>query len=199
MSKATDTDGADETESADEYEVPIPGLLAVDKDEGGKGVVAYRRGLTAEDQHVAATGKSIAEHNPEHPADAPTVGLVYKDALVERWGEAWQDWPASYLAFRMGNEGMRAYDFPVTRLAFGPELAEYLDEDAETTEGAVPEAGAEEAYVSCEECDFSAEPGETKTDYALHFGECPECGGEITGEFEEYREAGEDPEVDNAE
>jgi len=174
MSKANDTDGGNETESADEYNVPIPGLMAVDKDEGGKGVIVYRRGLTAEEQQVAATGQSIAEHNPEHPPDAPTVGLVYKEALEERWGEAWQEWPASYLAFRAGNESMRAYDFPVTRLAWGEEYDALTDdEDAEET----AEAGG--PYVSCEECDFSADEGETKADYAEHFAECPECGGDL--------------------
>ena len=174
MSKANDTDGGNETESADEYDVPIPGLMAVDTDEGGKGVIVYRRGLTAEEQQVAATGQSIAEHNPEHPPDAPTVGLVYKEALEERWGEAWHEWPASYLAFRAGNEGMRAYDFPVTRLAWGEEYdALTEDEDAEET----AEAGG--PYVSCEECDFSADEGETKADYAEHFAECPECGGDL--------------------
>jgi hypothetical protein len=174
MSKANETDGGNKTESADEYDVPIPGLMAVDTDEGGTGVIVYRRGLTAEEQQVAATGQSIADHNPEHPPDAPTVGLLYKEGLEERWGEAWQEWPASYLAFRAGNEGMRAYDFPVTRLAWGAEY-EALTEDEDA-------AGGEEAdglSVSCTECDFSADEGETKADYAEHFGECPECGGEL--------------------
>ena len=173
MSKANDTDGGNETESTDEYETPIPGLLAVDKDEGGKGVIVYRRGLTAEEQHVAATGQSIAEHNPEHPPDAPTVGMVYKEALTERWEDAWQEWPASYLAFRAGNEGMRAYDFPVTRLAWGAEFEALTEDEDEET----PEAGG--PYVSCKECEFEAEEGETKADYAEHFEECPECGEDL--------------------
>lgn len=186
MSKANNTDETAEesaensADESEEYELPIPGLMAWDKDEDGKGVVMYLRGLTAEEEHVAATGKSIAEHNPEHPPDAPTVGMVYKEALDERWGDAWQEWPASYLTFRAGNEGMRAYSFPVTRLAWGHEYAEIVAEGDEdlTPEEVNPERGTG-PDVACGECPFTAMEGETKADYALHFGECPECGGEL--------------------
>ena len=144
-----------ETPIGAEYDVPLTGMLALDRTdkEGNRCVVVANRGKRAEDLKIAATGKTIAEHNPEEPADAPVVDVVYKGALEERWGDRWQEWTASWLTYKVGNEAMRTYGFPVTRLLFGPEYSEVIkeqgrdeastseDEDAEVvTDGGLFEA-----------------------------------------------------------
>lgn len=173
-----------------EFDVPLPGMLALDRTDvdGNRMVVIAHRTRRAGDLTIAATGKSIADHNAEWEDEEwaedlerqPVVDVAFKGNLEERWGDEWQEWPASWLTYKVGNEGMRTYGYPVGRLLFGPEYATVIKEqgrDPARASGADPA----EPDVECVECGESWREGETKAEYAVHFDECPECGGDLTG------------------
>jgi len=191
---------ADETESLPigaEHEVPLPGMLALDRTdlEGNRMVVIAHRGTRAGDLTLAATGKTIADHNAEWEdeewaedlARQPVVDVAFKGNLEERWGDEWQEWPASWLTYKVGNEGMRTYGYPSGRLLFGPEYAEVINEQGREPARAGGTDPAE-PDVECVACGEAWAEGETKAEYAVHFGECPECGGDLTGDLVEAEE-----------
>ena len=203
----SETDNTDETESTEEetpigteFDVPPTGMLALDRTdlEGNRCVVIAHHNTRAGDFTVAATGKTIAEHHREWEDEewaedverAPVVDVAYKGRLEERWDEEWQEWPASLLTYRVGNEGMRTYTFPVSRLLFGPEYAEVITEQGREPADTTSETPADPGVVdvACKECKFEAAEGDTKADYAVHFEECPECGGDLHGRLVDAEE-----------
>lgn len=203
----SETDNTDETESTEEetpigteFDVPPTGMLALDRTdlEGNRCVVIAHHNTRAGDFTVAATGKTIAEHQSEWEDEewaedverAPVVDVAYKGRLEERWDEEWQEWPASLLTYRVGNEGMRTYSFPVSRLLFGPEYAEVITEQGREPADTTSETPADPGVVdvACKECEFEAAEGDTKADYAVHFEECPECGGDLHGRLVDAEE-----------
>ena len=79
------------------------------EDQRSAGRVVDVPGATAAEQRVQGTGKTVADFNPDHPPDAPVVGIQF-----ERAG---------------GEIGGQTYHYPTTRL-------EPIDEDWEPTEAA---------------------------------------------------------------
>lgn len=174
-------DPEDETEDEGtttwaEFDLPLPGMVARDREDGGKVVVISRTGMTAEEDMIAATGKTVAEHNPEYPADAPTVLVSYKGNLEDRWPEKWAEWPASMLTYMVGNAGEATFSFPAPRLMFG---AEFMEDELERAEDEGEEVPEPEAGVSCTACDWHEDPETVAATYALHNEACPECGAPV--------------------
>lgn len=94
-----------------------PGGIAADSDDDGSVLVTlFEHGSSAEDYRIAATGKSVAQHNPEYdPADAVWV-CAYRGTIEEAFGDKWRNWSTERLAFEAGNRGCRTYSFPAGRL-----------------------------------------------------------------------------------
>ena len=87
--------------------------------------------LTAAEAEIP-TGETVADVNPNHPANAPVVRTVYESYLDsyigrDRWREWADDDPSAFLAELRAftNEWrlpLRTYDYPATRLvAFDPD------------------------------------------------------------------------------
>lgn len=114
MPEATSEGGEDE---AEQYPGHLPGNRVEDLDEDGKHLrVVARTPRTAEDSRIAAIGKTVAEVNPDYPADDPVYIAIYESHLDERFDARWQDWSGAYLAFQVGNHGLQTYSFPGGRL-----------------------------------------------------------------------------------
>jgi hypothetical protein len=79
------------------------------EDQRSAGRVVDIPGATADEQRVQGTGKTVADFNPDHPPDAPVVGIQFERAR--------------------GEIGGQTYHYPTTRL-------EPIDEDWEPTEAA---------------------------------------------------------------
>lgn len=174
-----DNEEEHETETEDaapEYDVPLAGMVARDREDGGKVVVIARTGMTAEEDMIAATGMTVAEHNPEYPADAPTVLVSYKGNIEERWPDKWAEWPASMLTYMVGNAGEATFSFPAPRLRFGPEFVEHEVAKAEEEGEDLPEP---ESGVSCTSCEWSTDAETVEAVYALHNEACPECNAPV--------------------
>lgn len=70
-------------------------------------------------------GETVAEDNPDHPADAAVVEVVFEATLDHRV-PGWREWPARELRERLddycGDWGVpvRAYAYPRGRLEVAP-------------------------------------------------------------------------------
>lgn len=129
----SDTEGVQPT-TDDPYPL-APGSRVADREQDGKHLrVLARTPHAAEESTIAATGTTVAEENPDYPADDPVVVAAYETNLDESFGERWPEWPASYLAFMAGNYGIRTYSFPEQRLAPEPERETDSEADAEAAD-----------------------------------------------------------------
>ena len=111
----------DSEQQADDEAEQYPGHLAgnrvEDLDEDGKHLrVVARTPHQASESRIAAIGQTVAEVNPDYPADDPVYICVYESTLDERFGAKWQGWGGAYLAFMVGNYGLQTYSFPGSRL-----------------------------------------------------------------------------------
>jgi len=153
----TETETETEKQLIGEYATPdAPARVRDITEDGGEGVALFVRDKRADAVHVAATGQTIAEHNPEHPEDAPVVGVVFKGALRERYEDRWEEWlteEPEWLVFRAGNDGMKVYEYPVTRLEWGEDAGAY---------------GCANCTTIHHELDLPSEVRESRV--------CPECG-----------------------
>lgn len=120
MPETCENGGEEPSENTEAEAEQYPGLLAgarvEDTQEDGKHLrVVARTPHPAEDSHIAAIGKTVAEVN-ECPPDDPVYVCVYESTLDERFGAKWQSWGGAYLAFMVGNYGLQTYSFPGSRL-----------------------------------------------------------------------------------
>lgn len=92
------------------------GYLASDQEDTGTLVVIARIGKTAAEHEVASAGETVAELNPSYPEDDPVVFCTYRNALDSHFGDKWTQYPAEYLAFSVGDQGVPVYSFPISRL-----------------------------------------------------------------------------------
>lgn len=114
--EATLEKDSDEFESA-EF---APGTLVRDRDAQGENpedpaVVLNTPPVPADEWTVPRLGRTVAEDNPEYPAESPVVVVAFRDHLDERlpgWGDREGYWPLSTLNER----GVRHYSFPAARL-----------------------------------------------------------------------------------
>lgn len=138
-----------------DFEIPACGQLVRAGD--AEGVALFVRDMTAEERTIAATGKTVAEHNPEEPPEAPVVGVAHKGQLRDRFDDQWEEWRVTepeYLTFIAGNAGVGVYDYPATAL----------------------EWGTESGVWRCMECDAGYIELELSGDQRRAGGPCPECG-----------------------
>lgn len=114
--EATMEKDTDEFESA-EF---APGTLVRDREAQEENpedpaVVLNTPPVPADEWVVPRLEKTVAEDNPEYPAESPVVVVAFRDHLEERLPE-WDDregyWPLSTLNER----GVRHYSFPAARL-----------------------------------------------------------------------------------
>jgi len=88
------------------------GVVAEDVEEGGDVLVVDKKENTAEEHHVDAIDMTVAEANPEYPADDDVFSVVYLDSLPE---EADRYTP-SLVARDAHRRDYPEYDFPESRL-----------------------------------------------------------------------------------
>ncbi len=110
------------------YVLPNPGAFVRDRDseDGDELVVVENEEVPAHDYTIEATGRTVAEHNPEYPGWVPVVRAVYTedlDALTRH---------KSPEELRRAVDGgdLRAYTFPAPRL--GPLPDESSDNGGES-------------------------------------------------------------------
>lgn len=138
-----------------EFAIPACGQLVRAGD--AEGVALFVRDLTAEERTIAATGKTVAEHNPGEPPESPVVGVVHKGQLRDRFDDRWEQWRRTepeYLTFSCGNAGVAVYDYPATALEWGADTGSWR----------------------CKECGTPYIELELSGDARRDFGPCPECG-----------------------
>lgn len=104
-------------EVGDDDRPAAPGERVRDRTGGSKLRVIARTERTARKWGIAATGKSVAEHNPGFDADDDVLLAAYESDLDETFGDSWHALPATLLAFRVGDLGVKTYSFPSKRLA----------------------------------------------------------------------------------
>lgn len=84
-------------------------------------VVVASHDVAASGFGVVATGRTVAEHNPEYPADDRVIEAVYVDSVTTEIGSAQQDSAEALTDLARKDEldeaGVRAYAFPESRLA----------------------------------------------------------------------------------
>lgn len=102
-----------------------PGNFVDDREDTGTLVVIAETGREATSHAIAAVGETVAELNPGYPEDDEVVFCAYRNALDAAFGEAWRNYPATFLAHQVGDKGIPVYSFPATRLV--PKPAEWTD------------------------------------------------------------------------
>jgi hypothetical protein len=93
-----------------------PGDFATDREGDATLVVLAETDVPADQHRVAATGETVAESNPDYPADSEVVFCVYRNQLDSTFGETWRNRSTEYLAFTVGDHGVPVYSFPRARL-----------------------------------------------------------------------------------
>lgn len=126
----TNTDGQD----GQDGEVCIPedpsdytdaGQFVDDREGTGTLVVIAKTGRPANSHVIASVGETVAELNPEYPADDEVVFCAYRNALDATFGVVWREYKPTFLAHQVGDKGVPVYSYPVTRLA--PKPGEWVD------------------------------------------------------------------------
>lgn len=89
--------------------------LALDRADSAKLVVLAEAPNDASGTHISSD-KTVADANPDYPADDTVQVVAYQSTLEEHFGLSWCDWPQSYLTLKAGEAGLRTYHFPSQRL-----------------------------------------------------------------------------------
>jgi hypothetical protein len=98
---------------------------------------------------------TAADGNPNYPADAQLVVIVFRSALTETVPD-WQDTDPDELADRVDNAGIKQYGFPVGRVEKiepGAMAAEWLDGLADRFADAGWDVNQEETELTVEQYD----------------------------------------------
>jgi hypothetical protein len=99
------------------FDLPGPGDRVRDRDNDDSGaliVVETFPQTAAADYEIDALGETVADRNPDHPDAAPAAKAVYLESADRRGVESTH--PRALRA-DVGAGRVRAYTFPVTRLA----------------------------------------------------------------------------------
>jgi hypothetical protein len=127
MTDDTNTDDTTEENSPEDH-LPA-GSLANDTDSEATLVVIADPDRVAENHVVHSAGESVAEMNPEYPENDPIRFCCYREALDSHFGDSWRRYSPEFLAFKVGDQGVPVYSFPVSRLTPAP--SEWPAEDQE--------------------------------------------------------------------
>lgn len=96
-------------------------------------VVDPARG-TADEIYIEALEGTVADVNPDYPADDPVVSCIHESWLRHNVGERWHDWRDEDFADRLRafaaewSLSLKTYDYPEHRLA--PADGDHDDADA---------------------------------------------------------------------
>lgn len=101
------------------------GRRVVDRDSGqaSVAVVLERASVAASSIHLEAIGATVAEANPDYPADADVATVAFTDDL-EAAVEDWQLYQAPRLRTLVRERYVRTYQYPAPRLQLAREADE---------------------------------------------------------------------------
>lgn len=114
--EAQPTDEVENSEQPTMSDELQPSYFAVDREDSGTLVVIAETGKQAGAHTVAAAGETVAELNPNYPADDEVLFCAYRNALDSHFGDSWRAMSPTYLAFQVGDHGVPVYSFPESRL-----------------------------------------------------------------------------------
>ena len=91
---------------------------ARENDDDGQMLVLGAHGKTAEECYVSAIDQTVAEANPEYPADDPVVDVVFVEGIEDALG---LDWSADDVLQLAADENLdrariKVYGYPESRL-----------------------------------------------------------------------------------
>jgi hypothetical protein len=117
---------------------PKPGDVVLDRDDDDPdpAMVANAPDIPAEDWTIPWLEKTIAEDNPDYPADAPIALVVYVNQLEEN-EEALPDWDRenAVAISELNESSLSYYVFPYPRLQLAETGPESDTESSESTDG----------------------------------------------------------------
>ena len=162
----SDTDTADyEDDSTTDVDVDIdsadfpPGALVVDREDDpdpDHAVVLNTPPIRAADWTVHRLETTVAEDNPDYPADDPVVVVAFRDYLDERKRlPDWDDHEGYWSMAELNEQDIRFYAFPASRL----ESLEAADPESEPESelGSHPELNPNEPAEPASEGDPDAD------------------------------------------
>jgi ribonuclease HI len=86
-----------------------------DSDSPSRAVVIACPDITCEDWTVPGTGQTVADYNPDHPADDSVVTIAFLSD-IDQWDD-WRDTDPTDLAEGVHSRNIRSYSYPASRLA----------------------------------------------------------------------------------
>jgi hypothetical protein len=92
------------------------GETVVDRDRNNpKPAIVVNRPPQTVDEWIAYTNTTVAEDNPDYPADAPVIVVVYRHDLAE-FDPDWPDHDGPFSLAELNEAGVSHYSFPAPRL-----------------------------------------------------------------------------------
>jgi ribonuclease HI len=89
-----------------------------DSDSPSHAVVIACPDVTCDEWTVPGTGKTVADYNPDHPANDLVVTIAFRTDLAQ-WDD-WQDTDPTELAAAVHRRNIRSYSYPASRLTHDP-------------------------------------------------------------------------------
>jgi ribonuclease HI len=112
-----------------------PGDHVVDRDDDSdspsQAVVIACPDVICDDWTVPGTAQTVADYNPDYPADDPVVSIAFLTDLA-RW-DGWQDGDPADLSSGVHSHDIRAYTYPASRLTKHESTATTTAPNAEPT------------------------------------------------------------------
>lgn len=135
-------------------------------DDPDPAIIVNIPGVPADEWNLPRFDTTIAEDNPDYPADAPIITVLFEENLNHAFPTWEQDSPIAYDT--LNERGLQYYSFPAPRLepADSPESSETTDPEPNTPADTLPDnestspATADETPASA----LSASSTETSTD-----------------------------------
>ena len=108
-------------------------------DDPDPAIVVNVPGVPADKWDVPRFGKTIAEDNPDYPANAPIVTVLFEDNLNYSFPDWERDTKIPYDT--LDGRGLQYYSFPAPRLESAEPTEEVAESDAETNGDSAPTNG----------------------------------------------------------
>jgi hypothetical protein len=99
---------------AEDFDVPDTGdrVLDTDLDDPDPAIVVHVPGIVAREAYIGAADATVAELNPDHPANAPVVDVVYGGKLTA----IKHGYSVERVLAEVRRGGIQSYTYPVTRV-----------------------------------------------------------------------------------
>lgn len=148
-------------------------------DDPDPAIVVNVPGVPADEWDVPRFGKTIAEDNPDYPADALVVTILFEDNLNYSFPNWERDTKISYDT--LDGRGLQYYSFPAPRLESAEPTEEATKPNAQTNGDSAPTNGTHASAASGSSTDTSAEDSSAEPSDAVRALEArPEDGGMTT-------------------